>query len=134
MRSETSLVQTIGRAARNSEGRVLMYADRVTKSMQYAISETTRRRTLQLEYNERNNITPQTITKKVHDIIQATLAAEETKKKTLKLAKDPESMERAELITHIKTLEKQMKTAAGDLNFERAAQLRDEIFKTKKLL
>ena len=134
LRSETSLVQTIGRAARNSEGRVLMYADRVTKSMQYALSETTRRRTIQLEYNEKNNIVPQTITKKVHDIIQATLAATEDKKKTLKLAKDPESMNREELIAHIKGLEKQMKQAASDLNFERAAQLRDEVFKAKKML
>jgi len=134
LRSETSLVQTIGRAARNSEGRVLMYADRITRSMQYAISETTRRRTLQLAYNEANSITPQTITKKVHDIIQATLEAADNKKKSLKLDKDPESMNREELIAHIKMLEKQMRTAAGDLNFERAASLRDEMLKTKKLL
>jgi excinuclease ABC subunit B len=133
LRSETSLVQTIGRAARNAAGRVIMYADRITNSMQYAISETTRRRTLQLAYNERNNITPQSITKKVHDIIQATLSAE-TPKKSPKLAKDPESMDRAELIAHLKELEKQMKQAASDLNFERAAQLRDTLFKTKKLL
>ncbi|MDR2166693.1 MAG: excinuclease ABC subunit UvrB [Clostridiales bacterium] len=133
LRSETSLVQTIGRAARNAAGRVIMYADRITNSMSYAISETTRRRTLQLAYNEQNGITPQTITKKVHDIIQATLSAD-APKKSPKLAKDPESMDRAELLAHLKDLEKQMKQAAADLNFERAAQLRDTLFKTKKLL
>ncbi|MCL2574872.1 MAG: excinuclease ABC subunit UvrB [Defluviitaleaceae bacterium] len=133
LRSETSLVQTIGRAARNSEGRVIMYADNVTRSMNYAISETNRRRGIQMAYNEANGITPQTITKKVHDIIQATMSVEE-KKKSTKLAKDPESMNREELITYIKQLEKEMKQAAQDLNFERAANLRDTIFKTKKLL
>jgi excinuclease ABC subunit B len=133
LRSETSLVQTIGRAARNAAGRVIMYADRITRSMDYAISETARRRKLQLEYNEEHGITPQSIIKKVHEIIQATMAVEE-KKKSPKLAKDPESMSREELIVYIKSLEKEMKQAAGDLNFEKAAQLRDKIFKIKKLL
>ena len=136
LRSETPLVQTIGRAARNSHGRVIMYADRVTRSMEYAISETMRRRAIQIKYNEDNGITPQTITKKIHDIIQATstLEGESKKQKGGKLAKDPESMNRQELIAHIKNLEKDMKQAAMDLHFERAAQLRDKIFKVKKLL
>ncbi|MCL2375775.1 MAG: excinuclease ABC subunit UvrB [Defluviitaleaceae bacterium] len=134
LRSETSLVQTVGRAARNADGRVIMYADRMTKSMHYAISETNRRRNIQMEYNERNGITPQTITKKVHDIIQATISVDDTKKKGPKLDKDPESMSREELIAHIKGIEKDMKQAAMDLHFERAAQLRDKLFKMKKLL
>jgi len=134
LRSETPLVQTIGRAARNSHGRVIMYADRVTRSMEYAISETMRRRAIQLDYNEKHGITPQTIVKKVHDIIQATTTVDDKPKKGGKLAKDPESMNREELIVHIKALEKDMKQAAMDLHFERAAQLRDKIFKVKKLL
>ena len=134
LRSETSLVQTIGRAARNSEGRVIMYADKVTRSMNYAISETNRRRDIQMAYNAKHGITPQTITKKVHDIIQATISVDDTKRKSAKLDKDPESMSREELITHIKAIEKDMKQAAMDLHFERAAQLRDKLFKVKKLL
>ena len=136
LRSETSLVQTVGRAARNAEGRVIMYADNVTRSMQYAISETNRRRAIQQAYNDAHGITPQSIVKKVHDIIQATIAVDdkEAKKKGAKLAKDPESMDRAELLAHLKALEKEMKTAAMDLHFERAAQLRDELFRVKKLL
>ncbi|MCL2854643.1 MAG: excinuclease ABC subunit UvrB [Defluviitaleaceae bacterium] len=135
LRSETPLVQTIGRAARNSHGRVIMYADRITRSMEYAISETMRRRNIQMAYNEQHGITPQTIVKKVHDIIQATTTVDDGKKqKGAKLAKDPESMNREELLVHIKTLEKDMKQAAMDLHFERAAQLRDKIFKVKKLL
>ncbi|MCL2353200.1 MAG: UvrB/UvrC motif-containing protein, partial [Defluviitaleaceae bacterium] len=134
LRSETSLVQTIGRAARNSDGRVIMYADRITRSMEYAISETARRRGIQMAYNEANGITPQTIHKKVHDIIQATTSVATPKKKDGKLAKDPESMDRAELIAHIKGLEKQMKQAAADLNFEVAAMLRDKVLQAKKML
>jgi len=133
LRSETSLIQTVGRAARNSQGRVLMYADNMTKSMKYAISETNRRRGIQEKYNAENGITPKTITKKVHDIIQATMSVE-TKKKTPKLDKDPESMDRAELIAHIRSIEKDMKQAASDLHFEKAAQLRDTLFKVKKLV
>jgi len=133
LRSETSLVQTVGRAARNSEGRVIMYADNVTRSMNYAISETNRRRDIQMAYNAEHGITPQTIIKKVHDIIQATISVEE-KKKGPKLDKDPESMNREELVVHIKAIEKDMKQAAMDLHFERAAQLRDKLFKVKKLL
>jgi len=136
LRSETSLVQTVGRAARNAAGRVVMYADNVTRSMEYAISETNRRRAIQQGYNDAHGITPQSIVKKVHDIIQATTAVDDkdAKKKGAKLAKDPESMDRAELLAHLKALEKEMKTAAMDLHFERAAQLRDELFKVKKLL
>jgi len=134
LRSETSLIQTVGRAARNADGRVIMYADNVTKSMHHAISETNRRRNIQMEYNARHGITPQTITKKVHDIIQATMSVDENKRKGPKLDKDPESMSREELIVHIKGIEKDMKQAALDLHFERAAQLRDKLFKVKKLL
>jgi excinuclease ABC subunit B len=134
LRSETSLVQTVGRAARNAAGRVIMYADNVTKSMNYAISETNRRRDIQLAYNAAHGITPQSITKKVHDIIQATISVDDAKKKGPKLDKDPESMDREELVAHIKAIEKDMKQAAMDLHFERAAQLRDRLFKIKKLL
>jgi len=134
LRSETSLVQTVGRAARNSEGRVIMYADNVTRSMNYAISETNRRRDIQVAYNQEHGITPQTIIKKVHDIIQATISVDDNKKKGPKLDKDPESMNREELIAHMKVIEKDMKQAAMDLHFERAAQLRDKLFKVKKLL
>ena len=134
LRSETSLVQTIGRAARNADGRVVMYADNVTRSMNYAISETNRRRDIQMAYNTAHGITPQTINKKIHDIIQATISVDDKKKKSPKLAKDPESMNREELIIHIKQIEKEMKQAAMDLHFERAAGLRDTLFKVKKLL
>lgn len=134
LRSETSLIQTIGRAARNAEGRVVMYADNMTKSMRHAISETNRRRAIQEKYNTDHGITPKTITKKVHDIIQATLSVDDSKKKGTKLEKDPESMDRTELLVYIKGVEKDMKQAAMDLHFERAAQLRDKLFKVKKLL
>jgi len=132
LRSETSLIQTVGRAARNAEGRVVMYADRITDSMRKAISETNRRRAIQEDYNEEHGITPQTIIKKVRDIIQATMAVDEKTKAGLE--KDPESMNRDELLTAIKKLDKEMKQAAMDLHFERAAQLRDEIYEMKKYL
>jgi len=132
LRSETSLIQTVGRAARNAEGRVVMYADRITDSMRKAISETNRRRAIQEAYNEEHGITPQTIIKKVRDIIQATMAVDEKTKAGLE--KDPESMNRDELLTAIKKLDKEMKQAAMDLHFERAAQLRDEIYEMKKYL
>ena len=135
LRSETSLIQTIGRAARNADGRVIMYADRITRSMDAAIKETNRRRLIQMEYNEAHNITPKTINKKVHEIISAHVDDGEQKpKKTAKLAKGPESMSRDELIAHIKGLEKDMKKAAADLQFERAANLRDKVFKARKYL
>lgn len=131
LRSETSLIQTIGRAARNADGRVIMYADNMTRSMSAAINETNRRRSIQEEYNKAHGITPKTIIKKVHEIIKATEAVEQKKKDLLE--KDPESMSLEELNKAIKTLEKEMKKMAADLNFEKAAEIRDEIIKLKKL-
>lgn len=132
LRSETSLIQTIGRAARNAEGRVVMYADVMTESMQKAIDETNRRRGIQQAYNEAHGITPQTIVKKVHDVIQITKAA--TEKQKFGLEKDPESMSEKELKKLIQTLDKEMKHAAMELQFERAAELRDKILELKKLM
>lgn len=132
LRSETSLIQTIGRAARNAEGRVIMYADVMTESMQKAIDETNRRRGIQQAYNEAYGITPQTIVKKVHDVIQITKAA--TEKQKFGLEKDPESMSEKELKKLIQTLDKEMKHAAMELQFERAAELRDKILELKKLM
>ena len=132
LRSETSLIQTIGRAARNAEGRVIMYADVMTESMQKAIDETNRRRGIQQAYNEAHGITPQTIVKKVHDVIQITKAA--TEKQKFGLEKDPESMSEKELKKLIQTLDKEMKHAAMELQFERAAELRDKILEQKKLM
>ncbi len=130
LRSETSLIQTIGRAARNSDGHVIMYADTITDSMRNAISETNRRRAIQQAYNEEHGITPKTIKKKVHEIIKATQGVE---KKTDILDKDPESMSRDELLKAIKKIEKQMKKAAADLDFETAAELRDKMIEYRKL-
>ncbi|CDD62530.1 uvrABC system protein B [Clostridium sp. CAG:505] len=132
LRSETSLIQTIGRAARNAEGRVIMYADVMTESMQKAIDETNRRHGIQRAYNEAHGITPQTIVKKVHDVIQITKAA--TEKQKFGLEKDPESMSEKELKKLIQTLDKEMKHAAMELQFERAAELRDKILELKKLV
>ncbi len=132
LRSETSLIQTIGRAARNAEGRVIMYADVMTDSMRKAISETNRRRYIQEEYNEEHGITPQTIIKKVYEIIQATTEVEEKSK--FGFEKDPESMNKDELLAAIKKMDKDMKAAARDLQFERAAELRDKILELKKAL
>ncbi|MBR4935348.1 MAG: excinuclease ABC subunit UvrB [Anaerotignum sp.] len=131
LRSETSLIQTIGRAARNSKGRVIMYADVMTESMDKAITETNRRRAIQEAYNEEHGIIPQTIKKKVHDVIQITKAA--TEKQKFGLEKDPESMNADELNKLIKKLEKEMKQAAMELQFERAAELRDKILELKKM-
>ena len=131
LRSETSLIQTIGRAARNANGRVIMYADVMTESMDKAITETNRRRSIQEAYNEAHGIIPQTIKKKVHDVIQITKAA--TEKQKFGLEKDPESMNVEELNKLIKKLEKEMKQAAMELQFERAAELRDKILELKKL-
>ena len=131
LRSETSLIQTIGRAARNANGRVIMYADVMTESMDRAITETNRRRSIQEAYNEEHGIIPQTIKKKVHDVIQITKAA--TEKQKFGLEKDPESMNADELNKLIKKLDKEMKQAAMELQFERAAELRDKILELKKL-
>ncbi len=132
LRSETSLIQTVERAARNVDGSVIMYADTMTDSMRKAITETNRRRAIQEEYNLQHNITPQSIKKKIHDIIQATEAVEE--KKNAGLEKDPESMSDDELKEEIKKIDKKMKQAAQDLQFERAAQLRDDLMELKKFL
>lgn len=132
LRSETSLIQTIGRAARNAKGRVIMYADVMTESMDRAITETNRRRCLQQAYNEEHGIIPQTIQKKVHDVIQITKAA--TEKQKFGLEKDPESMSEKELKQLIAKWDKEMKHAALELQFERAAELRDKISEIKKLL
>ncbi len=124
LRSETSLIQTIGRAARNAEGRVIMYADTITDSMAKAISETERRRGIQEKYNKDHGITPQTIKKAVRDLIRISKSAEEA---TDKLKKDPESMTAKELNKLIKDITKKMKQAAAELNFEAAAELRDQL-------
>ena len=131
LRSETSLIQTIGRAARNSEGHVIMYADTMTDSMRNAIEETNRRRAIQEEYNKEHNIKPTTIKKAVRDLIAVSKAVAETE---VKLQKDPESMSRKELTKLIAQVEKQMRAAAADLNFEQAAQLRDKMIELKKNL
>ena len=130
LRSETSLIQTIGRAARNSEGHVIMYADVMTDSMKRAIGETERRRKLQQAYNEEHGITPQTIKKAVRDLIAVSKAIAETEDQ---FAKDPESMTQKELAGVIKKVEKQMRAAAADLNFEQAAILRDKLLELKKI-
>ena len=130
LRSETSLVQTIGRAARNSEGRVIMYGDTVTDSMRAAISETERRRQIQMAYNEEHGITPTTIQKAVRDVISITNDGE-GKERAEGLEKDMESMNKKELKEMIAQLTKKMNRAAAELNFEEAAQLRDELKKYK---
>ena len=132
LRSETSLIQTIGRAARNAEGRVIMYADVITESMDRAISETNRRREIQMKYNRDHGIVPQTIKKKVYDIIQATKTVDEKPKKGL--AKDLESMNIKELSKEAIKTEKEMRHAAANLEFERAAELRDRLMEIKKLM
>ena len=131
LRSETSLIQTIGRAARNSEGHVVMYADTMTDSMRLAIQETERRRAVQMVYNEEHGITPKTIQKSVRDLISISkkVAAEE-----MRMEKDPESMSRKELEKLAKDIEKQMKKAAAELNFEAAAELRDKMIELKKMM
>ncbi|HJC62797.1 MAG TPA: excinuclease ABC subunit UvrB [Candidatus Blautia merdavium] len=131
LRSETSLIQTIGRAARNAEGRVIMYADTITDSMRLAIDETLRRRNLQQKYNEENGITPTTIKKAVRDLISISKAVAETEDKMMK---DPESMSQKELEKLIAQVQKQMQAAAADLNFEMAAELRDKMIELKKNL
>lgn len=131
LRSETSLIQTIGRAARNAEGQVIMYADNVTRSMASAISETNRRRQIQMAYNEAHGITPQTIKKEIRDLIVATKTSK--KEKELFKDKDPESMSPQELEKAMKQVEKEMKKAASELQFEKAAELRDTLIGLKKL-
>lgn len=131
LRSETSLIQTIGRAARNSEGHVIMYADKITDSMRVAIDETERRRKIQQEYNEEHGITPTTIQKSVRDLIAISkkVAAEE-----MQFTKDPESMSRKELEKLIADIQKKMQKAATELNFEAAAEYRDKMISLKNML
>lgn len=131
LRSETSLIQTIGRAARNAEGHVIMYADVMTDSMKQAIEETERRRKVQMAYNKAHGITPQTIKKSVRDLIAVSkkVAAEE-----VRMEKDPESMSEKELEKLAKELTKQMKKAAAELNFEAAAELRDKLVEIKRMM
>lgn len=134
LRSETSLVQTIGRAARNVDGHVIMYADTITGSMQRAIDETNRRRNIQDAYNKKHGITPETIRKEVRDIISLEVSDESEEKKAEKNKKDPESMTKKELKEEIARLTKCMNKAAAELNFEEAAVLRDELKKLKIIL
>ena len=131
LRSETSLIQTVGRAARNSEGHVIMYADTITDSMRVAIEETKRRRQIQQAYNEEHHITPTTIKKAVRDLISISQAAEGV---TNEVTKDPESMDEKELKKLVKELTKKMHQAAAELNFEEAAILRDRMVEIKKML
>lgn len=131
LRSETSLIQTIGRAARNAEGHVIMYADTMTDSMKAAIEETKRRRQVQMEYNEKHGITPKTIHKSVRDLISI---SKKVSSEEMKLEKDPESMSEEELQAAIKDINKKMKKAAAELNFEVAAELRDQLIEFKKKL
>lgn len=131
LRSETSLIQTVGRAARNSEGHVIMYADKITDSMRVAIEETNRRRKIQQEYNEVHGITPTTIKKAVRDLIAISKAVTDSDDR---FKKDPESMDEKELKKLAKELEKKMRQAAVELNFEQAAKLRDRMLEVKKML
>ena len=131
LRSETSLIQTIGRAARNSQGRVIMYADSITDSMRLAIDETERRREIQEKYNQEHGITPQTIKKAVRDLISI---SKEIAQEELQFEKDPESMSKKELEKLIGDIDKKMKKAAAELNFEAAAELRDKMIELKKQL
>ena len=131
LRSETSLIQTVGRAARNVEGHVIMYADKITDSMRAAIGETERRRAIQDKYNQEHNITPQSIKKAVRDLISISKVVA---KEEVRFEKDPESMDRKELEKIVAKVLKQMKKAAADLNFEAAAELRDKLTELKKIL
>ncbi|MEG2627217.1 MAG: excinuclease ABC subunit UvrB [Anaerovoracaceae bacterium] len=128
LRTDTSLIQTIGRAARNIDGRVIMYGDRISKAMKIAIDETDRRRKIQNQYNEDNGITPTTIRKSIRAIIEATKVAEDEGKYQ---GKSPLELTKKELADYVKKLEKEMKQAASDLQFERAAELRDQVFEYK---
>ncbi len=131
LRSETSLIQTIGRASRNAEGHVVMYADKITDSMRAAIDETNRRRAIQSKYNEEHGITPTTIKKAVRDLISITKEATQSKDR---LEKDPESMSADEIHKLIDRVKRQMERAAADLDFETAASLRDEMLELRKYL
>jgi excinuclease ABC subunit B len=133
LRSETSLIQTVGRAARNVDGHVIMYADNMTDSMRAAIDETNRRREIQQKYNEENGITPQTIRKAVRDLITTSLeeAKEDDRERRSRVGSDPDLMNKKELGKEIDRLTKKMNKAAAELNFELAAVLRDELIELK---
>ncbi|MDE6607667.1 MAG: excinuclease ABC subunit UvrB [Lachnospiraceae bacterium] len=131
LRSETSLIQTVGRAARNAEGHVIMYADNMTDSMRNAIEETKRRRELQQKYNEEHGITPQTIKKAVRELISI---SKEIAQEEVRFEKDPESMTKKELEKLVADIQKKMQKAAADLHFEAAAELRDKMIELKKQL
>ena len=131
LRSETSLIQTIGRAARNADGHVIMYADNMTDSMRNAIEETQRRRAIQQKYNEEHGITPQTIRKAVRDLISI---SKKIAKEEVRFEKDPESMSREELEKLVATIQKRMKKAAAELDFETAAEMRDKMIELKQKL
>uniref|UniRef100_A0A7C5Z5V2 UvrABC system protein B n=1 Tax=Caldicellulosiruptor owensensis TaxID=55205 RepID=A0A7C5Z5V2_9FIRM len=135
LRSETSLIQTIGRAARNVDGKVIMYADRITNAMQRAIDETNRRRKIQIEYNQKHGIVPQTVRKGIRQIIEATVSVAEEEEKYEVVEKDiVKNMTKEEIEEYIKELEQEMKKLAIELEFEKAAKVRDKIFDLKKLL
>ena len=129
LRSNRSLIQTIGRAARNEKGEVIMYADKITDSMQYALDETQRRRDIQMAHNEKYGITPKTINKKIHDVISATVDNDETNEK--QQTELPKKMTKKERQKTIENIEKEMKKAAKDLDFEKATELRDMLFELK---
>lgn len=131
LRSATSLIQTVGRAARNAQGHVVMYADTITDSIRTTLDETQRRRSIQQKYNEEHGITPQTIKKAVRDLIRI---SKEIAKEEQTFEKDPESMDERELKKLIASVEKKMKKAAADLNFEAAVELRDKMTELKKML
>ena len=129
LRSKRSLVQIIGRAARNAEGKVIMYGDSITESMQYAIDETARRRSIQMAYNEAHGIVPKTIIKPIREVVHS----KETKQMTAKYLKKKQKLSKKDTATLIADLEKEMRQAAADLDFERAAELRDMVFELKGL-
>ena len=131
LRSNTSLIQTIGRAARHSNGHVIMYADRITDSMRTAIDETDRRRTIQDAFNKEHGIEPQSIQKEVHDITEGIKAIAESRTRYDVVRKE---MSRSDMYRVVKDLEVQMKEAAKNLQFEKAAQFRDEIYELRRLL
>ena len=131
LRNERGLIQTIGRAARNSEGHVIMYADKITDSMRVAIDETERRRRIQQEYNKAHGITPKTIQKSVRELISV---SKKVAKEEMNFKKDPESMNKSELTKLVAEIQKKMESAAADLNFEAAAEYRDKMVELKNML
>jgi len=134
LRSETSLIQTIGRAARNVGGQVVMYADNVTGSMQRAIDETDRRRAIQVAYNEKHGITPQSVNKAIRDVLESRKIAESKSFYNVSRSKDPATMPLDQLMSALADIEREMKNASKALEFDRAAQLRDELKELKKML